>query len=35
MTLLKSLNRHLLLTVAVSVIIVASGHLVFYVLGQL
>lgn len=35
MTLLKSLNRHLLLNVAVSVIIVASGHLVFYVLGQL
>jgi hypothetical protein len=35
MKLLKSLNHHLLMNVAITVIVMATGHLVFFVLGQL
>ena len=35
MKLLKSLNHHLMINIAVTIIVMATGHLVFYVLGQL
>ncbi len=33
MRLLKSLNHHLVINIAVSVIVMAVGHIVFYVFG--
>lgn len=35
MKLLKSLSRHLTMNVVVTVLVMATGHFVFYVLGQL
>lgn len=33
MGLIKTLGKHLVINVAVSVIVIASGHLIFYVFG--
>lgn len=33
MPLLKSLSRHLVMNIAVTIIVISAGHIVFYLVG--